>query len=217
MRESPSLPDKPRLRGVSHQIAFFLALVAGGFLVLQAPSPEATFAAGVYATCTACMFGASALYHRLNCTERARQRLRRLDHSAIFLMIAGSYTPVATLALPDSIGSPLLHLLWICTALAIVQKVAWPQAPKAVSVGLYLLIGWIGLPYLPRIAASMGPVALGLILASGLLYTFGALVYALRRPDPFPRTFGYHEIFHALVIAACALHFTAIYPLLIPG
>ena len=204
---------KPALRGVSHQIAFFLALVAGGFLVMQAASREALGASVIYALSMAAMFGVSALYHRRNWDARARAHMRRLDHSAIFLMIAGSYTPVAMLALPQASGSPLLQLLWGLTAVAILQKLIWPHAPKPVSVALYLGIGWIGLPFLPQIAAAMGPIALGLIIASGATYSLGALIYALRRPDPFPRIFGYHEVFHALVIAASALHYAAIVPL----
>jgi hemolysin III len=204
---------KPALRGVSHQIAFFLALVAGGFLIMQAASREALGASVIYALSMAAMFGVSALYHRRNWDARARAHMRRLDHSAIFLMIAGSYTPVAMLALPQASGSPLLQLLWGLTAVAILQKLIWPHAPKPVSVALYLGIGWIGLPFLPQIAAAMGPIALGLIIASGVTYSLGALIYALRRPDPFPRIFGYHEVFHALVIAASALHYAAIVPL----
>ncbi len=214
MRDPSISPVKPALRGVSHQIAFFLALLAGAFLVTRAASLEARGAALVYGLCMAAMFGISALYHRRDWGERARQHMRRLDHSAIFLMIAGSYTPVAALALPSKSGTALLGLMWGLTVLAILQKVLWPQAPKPLSVGIYLLIGWIGVPFLPAIAAAMGPVALGLILASGLFYSVGALIYALRRPDPFPRIFGYHEVFHALVIAASALHFVAIAPLI---
>lgn len=203
---------KPLLRGVSHQIAFYLALLAGLFLVLSASSSQALRAAWIYALCMAAMFGISALYHRRNWGRRARAHMRRLDHSAIFLMIAGSYTPVAMLALPE--GDGLLRLLWGLTGLAILQKVVWPHAPKALSVSLYLAIGWIGVPFLPQIAAHMGPLALGLIVTSGLTYSLGALIYALRRPDPFPRTFGYHEVFHALVIAASAMHYAAIVPLI---
>ncbi len=213
MRDPLPTPSKPVMRGVSHQIAFFVALAAGAFLIFKAASPQELGASLVYVLCMAAMFGVSALYHRRDWGERARTHMRRLDHSAIFLMIAGSYTPVAMLALPQSTGSPLLVLLWALTGLAVLQKLVWPHAPKPLSVSLYLLIGWIGLPYLPQIAAAMGPAALGLILASGLLYSLGALIYALRKPDPFPRFFGYHEVFHALVIAASALHFAAIAPL----
>jgi len=213
MSASPA-PTKPVLRGVSHQLAFFGALGAGVFLVVQATSPEARGAALVYALCMAAMFGISALYHRRTWGEQGRMRMRRLDHSAIFLMIAGSYTPVAALALPESSGHPLLWLMWGLTVLAIAQKLAWPRAPKPLSVALYLAIGWVGLPFLPQIGGAMGAGAIALIVASGVLYSLGALIYAVRRPDPFPRVFGYHEVFHALVIAASMLHFVAIAPLI---
>jgi hemolysin III len=214
MRDLSIPPIKPVLRGVSHAIAFFAALMAGAFLVMHAASPEAQGAALVYGVCMATMFGISALYHRREWGEQARLQMRRLDHSAIFLMIAGSYTPIATLALPESSGSPLLWLMWALTVAAILQKLLWPRAPKPLSVALYLLIGWVGLPFLPQIAAAMGPGAIALIVAGGVIYSLGALIYALRRPDPFPRVFGYHEVFHALVIAASALHFAAIAPLI---
>lgn len=207
-------PAKPLLRGVSHEIAFFAALWAGAFLVLQANSPRAQGAALVYGICMAAMFGISALYHRRNWGERARLHMRRLDHSAIFLMIAGSYTPVAVLALPESSGTSLLWVMWGLTGAAILKKLSWPKAPKLISVGLYLLIGWVGLPFLPAMAAGLGASGLGLLVAGGLLYSIGALIYALRRPDPFPQVFGYHEVFHTLVIAASALHFAAIAPLI---
>ena len=213
MSDPTTPPLKPALRGVSHQLAFFAALMAGAFLIVHAASAEARGAALVYAVCMASMFGISALYHRRNWGERARLQMRRLDHSAIFLMIAGSYTPIASLALPDASGGPLLGLLWALTVAAIGQKLLWPHAPKPLSVSLYLLIGWVGLPFLPQIGAAMGPRAIALIVSGGVIYSLGALIYALRRPDPFPRVFGYHEVFHALVIAASALHFTAIAPL----
>ncbi|MNK70969.1 hemolysin-III related [compost metagenome] len=214
MREFSTPPAKPLLRGVSHQAAFVMALGAGAFLVTHAATVQAMGAAWVYALCMAAMFGISALYHRRTWGERGRQRMRRLDHAGIFLMIAGSYTPVAALALPPSSGSPLLGVMWALTAAAVLQKLFWPHAPKPVSVGLYLAIGWVGLPFLPQIAAAMGPTALALIVAGGVLYSGGALIYALRRPDPFPRIFGYHEVFHALVIVASVLHFAAIAPLI---
>jgi hemolysin III len=214
MRGLSTPPIKPVLRGISHEVAFFAALMAGAFLVMHAASPEARGAALVYGVCMATMFGVSALYHRRNWGEQARLQMRRLDHSAIFLMIAGSYTPIATLALPEASGSPLLWVMWALTVAAILQKMLWPRAPKPLSVALYLLIGWVGLPFLPQIGAAMGPQAIALIVAGGVLYSVGALIYALRRPDPFPRVFGYHEVFHALVVAASALHFAAIAPLI---
>jgi len=214
MRNLSLSPEKPVLRGVSHQFAFFMALGAGAFLVTQAATAQAQGAAWIYGLCMAAMFGASALYHRRNWSELGGSRMRRLDHAGIFLMIAGTYTPVAWLALPPSTGLPLLATMWTLSALAIAQKLFWPRAPRVIRVGLYLVLGWIGVPFLPQIAQVMGPVAIALIVAGGLLYTAGAVIYGLRRPDPFPRVFGYHEVFHALVVAACALHFTAILPLI---
>lgn len=203
-------PEKPRFRGVSHRAAFFASLGAGPMLVAAAGSVQAAIAATVYALTLAAMFGVSALYHLPNWGDRARLLMRRLDHSAIFLVIAGSYTPICLIALKDGVGPWLLGLMWFGALLGVARAVFWSHAPKAISALFYVLLGCVVIPFLPRTAAVLSPVATGLLIAGGLLYLVGAVVYATRRPDPAPKIFGYHEVFHALTIVASICHFIAI-------
>lgn len=205
-----SHPEKPLLRGVSHQVTFFVALMAGGMLVLATHGLRAMAAIAVYALSLATMFGISALYHRKNWQPAARQVMRRLDHSAIFLLIAGTYTPVCMLLLERGVGTLLLGLVWGGALLGIGQSVFWVNAPKAVSASIYVTFGCLVIPFLPQTTAALGGVRLALIAGGGALYALGAVVYALKRPNPWPSVFGYHEIFHALVIAASVAHFAAI-------
>lgn len=204
------MPDKPRLRGVSHRAAFFASLGAGPMLVAAAGNVQAATAATIYALTLAAMFGVSALYHLPTWSERARSFMRRLDHSAIFLVIAGSYTPICLVALNDGVGFWLLGLVWAGALLGVARAVFWSHAPKAISALFYVLLGCVVIPFLPRTAAVLSPLASGLLVAGGLLYLVGAVVYATRRPDPAPRVFGYHEVFHALTIVASICHFIAI-------
>jgi hemolysin III len=201
---------KPRLRGVSHFWAFFVALVAGGVLVAAAPDGRATLAAAIYATSLAALFGISALYHRVDWRPAARRWMRRLDHSAIFLLIAGTVTPFALLVLEGTLATALLIAVWTGAAAGIVVELFWFDAPKWVTAIVYLGVGWIGAIGYPAIIAEAGIAAGALIAIGGVLYTAGAVIYARQRPDPNPAVFGYHEIFHALVIAAAAAHFAAV-------
>ncbi len=213
MKSNPSSPAgvaaKPLLRGVSHEIAAFAALAAWIALAAAAASPRGRAAANVYGGSLFALFLVSALYHRRNWPPRARAWMRRLDHSAIFLLVAGTYTPLCLL-LPPSSGLPLLALVWGGAALGIVQSVLWIHAPKPLVAAIYVALGWAVLPVLPTLRAVLGTPALALLGAGGAAYTLGAVIYAARRPDPFPRVFGYHEVFHALVIAAAALHYAVI-------
>ncbi len=202
--------DKPRLRGVSHQIAFFAAMGAGLVLVTVASGFPATVSLAVYASSLALMFGVSALYHRPRWSPAARRLMRRVDHSAIWFLIAGTYTPICVLILGAETGSRLLVLAWVAAAAGVAKSIFWSDAPKPVTAGLYLLLGWAFVPYLPEVMGALGRLDLSLIAAGGLFYTVGAIVYALRTPDPFPAVFGYHEVFHALVVVASACHFVAI-------
>jgi hemolysin III len=203
--------QKPRLRGVSHQWAFFASLVAGGALVLAAPTPRATIAAAIYAASLSALLGVSALYHRVNWVRPAVRRwMRRLDHSMIFLLIAGTTTPFCLLVLNGTLAEALLIAVWAGAAAGIVVEMIWVEAPKWVSVIVYLSVGWIGAIGYPAIIVTAGIGAGILIALGGALYTAGAVVYARQRPDPRPATFGYHEIFHVLVIAAAIAHFAAI-------
>jgi hemolysin III len=208
-------PAKPLLRGVSHEIAAFVAVAAWIALAALAPSTRGRAAANVYGASLFSLFFVSALYHRKNWPPRARAWMRRLDHSAIFLLIAGTYTPVCLL-LPPATGLPLLAIAWGGAALGIVQSILWVHAPKPIVAAIYVALGWAVLPALPTIGTLLGPAALALLAVGGAAYTLGAVIYAARRPDPFPRVFGYHEVFHALVIAAAACHF-AVVALAVPG
>jgi hemolysin III len=203
--------QKPRLRGVSHEWAFFLSLGAGGALVIAAPTARATLAVAIYAASLSALLGVSALYHRVTWRRpEIRRWMRRLDHSMIFLLIAGTVTPFAVLVLDGPWASTLLVAVWAGAAAGIVVELIWVDAPKWATTAVYLSVGWIGLLGFPGIVVNAGLGAGALIAVGGLLYTVGAIVYARQRPDPNPAVFGYHEIFHLLVIAAAAAHFAAI-------
>ena len=209
---------KPRLRGVSHQWAFFVSVATGVALVLAAPSGRATAAAAIYAVSVAGLFGASALYHRINwSTVGARRWMRRLDHSMIFLLIAGTYTPFAVLALDGPLATAILIVVWAAALGGIVLKLAWIDAPKWLIALIYVAIGWVALAAFPQLLSKLGVTATAMVAAGGLLYTVGAIVYARRRPDPVPTVFGYHEIFHALVILAAALQYAVVAFWVLPG
>jgi hemolysin III len=203
--------SKPRLRGVSHEWAFFISLAAGAALVLTAPSGRAAAVAAIYAGSLSALLGVSALYHRINWRRpEIRRWMRRLDHSMIFLLIAGTVTPFAVLVLGGGLGNALLIAVWAGAAAGIVVEMVWVEAPKSVAVIVYLAVGWIGALGFPAIVIKAGLGAGILIAVGGILYTAGAVIYARQRPDPNPAVFGYHEVFHALVIAAAAAHFAAV-------
>jgi hemolysin III len=202
-------PRKPLLRGVSHELAAGAALVGWILLAARAASTAAAVAAHVYGASLFALFAVSAAYHRPNWPPRARAVMRRLDHSAIFLLIAGTYTPMCLL-LGGTTGWTLLAAVWVGAALGVLQSVFWAKAPKWLVAALAVALGWAVVPTLPTLWAALGGGALSLLLAGGLAYTAGAVVYARRRPDPFPRVFGYHEVFHALVIAAAVCHYAVV-------
>jgi hemolysin III len=202
---------KPKFRGVLHQWAFFVSVVAGAALVMSAPGGRATLATGIYAFTVAGLFGVSAIYHRVNWVSAAARRwMRRLDHSMIFLLIAGTYTPFALLALHGALATAILVVVWAGALGGIVLNLVWIDAPKWVTALVYVALGWVAVIAFPSLFDNLGVTPTILVAAGGVLYTLGALVYALRRPDPAPAIFGYHEIFHALVIAAAALQFVVI-------
>ena len=209
---------KPRLRGVSHEWAFFVAVVAGAILVIAAPEGKAQLAAAIYAGSLALLLGTSALYHRVNWKRPgARRWMRRLDHSMIFLLIAGTLTPFALLVMEGPFATALLIAVWSGAAAGIVVELIWVDAPKWVAVIVYLAVGWIGALGFPAILIEAGIGAAILIAVGGVLYTAGAIVYARQSPDPRPAVFGYHEVFHALVIAAAVTHFAAVAIYAIPA
>ena len=201
---------KPRLRGVSHQYAFFVALAAGAALVAAARGAQATLAVAVYALSLCAMFGASALYHRVDWPPRTRRWMRRLDHSMIFVLIAGTYTPFMAVVLGGDLGVTLLVVVWGGAVAGVVLTLLWPEAPRWLVVAVCIALGWIAVGALPEVGDRVGAMAVVLLGAGGLLYTVGAVVYAVRRPDPAPTVFGYHEIFHVFVIAAALAHFVAV-------
>jgi hemolysin III len=208
---APSGPPrlKPLLRGWSHRVAFFVAILAGGLLLAQTSSSRSRGACLTYVTALVVLFGVSALYHRPMWRPRVRSWLGRLDHSAIFLMIAGTYTPFSHALSPGS-GATLFCLAWFGAGLGSLVAILWPKAPKPIVTATYLTLGWMSVWFLPELERALGPWVLAWIVGGGLLYTLGALAYALRRPDPWPAVFGYHEIFHAFVIAAAICHFVAV-------
>jgi len=202
---------KPRLRGVSHQWAFFVSVGTGIALVLAAPAGRATLAATIYAVSVAGLFGASALYHRVSWTSAgARRWMRRLDHAMIFLLIAGTYTPFALLALHGALAAVILVVMWSAALAGIVLNLLWSDAPKWLVASIYVALGWVGLSAFPQMLARIGVTATVMVGLGGVLYTIGAVVYARRRPDPVPAVFGYHEIFHALVILAAAVQYAVV-------
>src|SRR6266511_3971849 len=201
---------KPRLRGVSHQYAFFAAMAAGAALVVLARGAEARVAVAVYALSLCAMFGASALYHRIDWPPRPRAWLRRLDHSMIYVLVAGTYTPFALLVLAPALGWAILGVVWAGALAGVVLSLAWIDKPRWLTSVLYVALGWVAVIALPQLWDRAGAVAVALLATGGVLYTLGAVVYARQRPDPAPRFFGYHEVFHVLVIAAAAAQFAAV-------
>lgn len=209
---------KPRLRGVTHQWAFFVSLALGAALVLSAPSGSGTVAAAIYAACVAILFGSSALYHRVTWRSAvARRWMRRLDHSAIFLLIAGSYTPFALLVIDGALADVILVVIWSGAALGIFLKLIWIDAPKWLVTLIYVALGWVIVVAAPDLFQELGVTAASIVALGGVLYTAGAVVYALRRPDPVPDVFGYHEVFHVLVILAAGLQYAVIAFWVLPG
>ena len=202
-------PVKPRLRGVFHQIGFFVAAVLAIPLIWTAEPGRARTSAIVFSACLAGCFGISALYHRPTWSPRVRPWLRRLDHAGVYLLIAGTYTPFGLLVLSRNWAIPVLAVVWSGAAIAILLKVFWVGAPKWLAAVLGLALGWAGVSATSQFL-KLPVLALLLIAAGGLFYSVGAVIYARGRPDPRPRTFGYHELFHVLTLAAAACQYAAI-------
>jgi hemolysin III len=204
-------PPKPLLRGVFHQWAFVAAIAAGVTLAVLADGGRERVAVVIYAASLAGMFGASALYHRGPWKSAAVLAwMRRLDHSGIFLLIAGTYTPFALLVLDGRLAKVLLVLVWAGAAGGLVLNLLWIDAPGWVAAGVYLTLGWIGVLAVPQFFSEAGVAWATLMMVGGGLYTLGAIAYALRKPDPWPTVFGFHELFHVLVIAAATVQFIGV-------
>ncbi len=205
-----ALPVKPRLRGVSHEYAFFVSLGCGIALIAVASDARTRLAATIYAAAVSTLLGTSALYHRVTWRPRARRWMRRLDHSMIFVLIAGTYTPVALIALKGSLATTILVVLWLGAVGGVVFKLLWIDAPKWLFAAVYVVLGLVTAAVFGELPAAIGWLGAAGLAAGGLLYVLGAVVYASGRPNPWPRVFGYHEVFHALVLAAATLHYAVI-------
>jgi hemolysin III len=208
------MPPRPVLRGVSHLVAAILAPFALVVLLLVAASPRAYVGGTIFGSALILLFGTSAAYHLLP-WRPVKAVLKRVDHATIFVFIAATYTPFCLNVLGDAWGIPLLAAVWSCAVLGAALKVAWPEAPRWLGVGLYLGVGWLAVVVAWPFAQRAPEVLPGLVTA-GILFSLGSLVYALRRPDPFPRVFGYHEIFHLLVIAGVAISYGLIAGYVLP-
>ena len=207
--------SKPRLRGVFHEWGFYAALAVGPAAIVTADPGRGRAAAAIFSACVAACFGASALYHRPNWKPRARAWLARLDHAGVYLLIAGSYAPFGLLVLSAGWAVPVLAVVWGGALLAILLKLFWVRSPKWVSATLGLALGWAGAAAFSQLL-KLPPAALALVVVAGLLYTAGAVVYVLRRPDPAPDVFGYHELFHVLTVAAVAVEYVAVVFFVLP-
>jgi len=206
----PAAPVKPRLRGVFHEYAFFVSVACGIALVIAASDGRARVAATIYAFAVSALLGTSALYHRVTWRPQVRRWMRRLDHSMIFVLIAGTYTPVALLALKGALAQTILIVVWAGALGGVIFKLAWIDAPKWLFALVYIALGWVSAAIFGELPAAIGWLGVAGLAAGGLLYTIGAVVYASERPNPFPKVFGYHEVFHVLVIVAAALHYAVI-------
>jgi hemolysin III len=207
----------PRLRGVSHAIAFVLALAAAATIVLVAPGGRATVAVTIYGAGLAALFGGSTLYHRWPGPTRFKPALQRLDRSTIFVFIAASYTPIALIVLHGALALVILTVAWAGAAAGVAFSAGWVNAPAPARAACYLALGWVALIALPQLIGELSVAPLVLLSVAGVLYTIGAVIYARQRPNPWPRTFGFHEIFHALVITAAASQYLAVIGWMLPA
>jgi len=209
--------DIPRLRGLSHAYAFWLALLAAAGLVLLTPGGTPRAAAAVYGLGLCALFGGSGLYHRWRWNPAWRPWLRRVDHSNIYLFIAASYTPVGLLVLSGTTQVVVLVTVWTGALAGVTLSIAWVNAPRALCAVCYCALGWVAVVAFPQLHAALPGVCLALIGLGGVLYTVGAIVFALGRPNPWPRVFGFHEIFHVFVILAAVAHFVAMAGWVVPS
>jgi hemolysin III len=213
----PDLEPKPSLRGRFHQVAFFVAVPAGVTLITLAHTATARTAAAVYAGSLAALYGVSSAYHRLRWPPKMRAWMKRADHSMIYVLIAGTTTPFAVLALRPPWSFVLLLMVWMGAALGIALKVVRVDGFAVLTGTLYIVLGWSTLVFAPQMIHRMSAPGVALVVLGGLLYTGGAIVLLRRRPDPAPATFGYHEIWHSCVVAASACHYVAVLLLVLPA
>jgi hemolysin III len=203
-------PAKPRLRGVSHEIMAFVSPVLGVVLFAIAGTASVRWAIVVYTAGLTAMYTTSACYHRGHWSTATGVRLRRLDHSMIMVAIAATYTPIAVAGLNVHSARVLLVLVWSLTVVGVVAQMLWLHAPRWLVAALYIAIGWTALAFSPTLWRDLGAITCALLVLGGIVYSIGAVVYSTRRPDPAPAVFGFHEVFHVLVVAAGLLFYAAI-------
>lgn len=207
-------PQKPLLRGRFHEAAAFVSLGAGAMLVARSHGSRELWASSFYALALFTMLGVSALYHRIPWNSKSRSLMKRFDHATIFGLIAGTSTAIFSLALPEETANMPVMAVWVASFAGMIQVLFWITAPKWISAAIYILTGWLAYPYLAELRGSIGLMGIWLIFSGGVIYSLGALVYAFKIPNPWPKFFGYHEIFHTAVVVAAILHFIVVYQLL---
>lgn len=207
--------QKPIFRGYIHQEAFFICIGACALLIAKSTTRTAFIASVIYSLGLLILFGISAYYHRPHWQPVQRAIMKRLDHSGIFIQIAGTFTPICLLALPEASGFKLLVIIWSFAFVGVLQSIFWVKAPKYVTAILYVIMGWIALPYLSEMKQALGLNQLILLISGGVVFTIGAVFYATRKPILFPNTFGYHELFHLFTVIGALLHFIVIYQLIV--
>jgi hemolysin III len=203
-------PPRPLMRGTLHLAAALIAPAGLVLMLVLAASPRGYVGAAIFGASLIICYSVSATYHLVPWSQLLRRVMKRLDHAMIFALIAGTYTPFCLLTLDNAWGIPVLAVVWSFAGMGMLLKIAWPDAPRWLSVTLYLGVGWLALVASWPLARSMSLTPLLLLLLGGVLYSIGAMVYAARRPDPYPRVFGYHEVFHALVVTAGLIHFSVV-------
>jgi hemolysin III len=217
MVDAAVLQQRPLLRGIFHHYAA-IAAVAGMALLLYLADSAAAYVGGtIFAVSLILLYGNSAVYHRVTWSPTLRSLFRRLDHSMIFVLTGGTYTPLCLIVLNTAWGISVLSVIWALAGAGIVMNVAWPAAPKWLRIGLYATLGWLALVPAVAVVSQLAPGALALLALGGVMYTVGGMVYGLRRPDPWPRVLGYHEVFHLLVILGSVLHYSMIAVYVLPG
>ena len=217
MANGASGEPRPLLRGTLHLAAAVLAPIGLVVLLLIADSPRRYVGASIYATSMLLLYASSASYHLVPWSVRLRRVMKRIDHSMIFVLIAGTYTPFFLIVLDYTWGIPMLTAVWLLAAGGVLLKVLHPDAPRWLGVGLYIGLGWIGIVPATQVIPALPAGALALLIVGGLLYSGGAFIYGSRRPNPFPRVFGFHEVFHLLVVAGSVIHFIVVAVYLMPS
>jgi hemolysin III len=206
--------QKPKLRGYIHQEAFFVAMGASILLIAKSTGERAIVASVIYSAGLLFLFGCSAIYHRFHWQPKMRSFIQRFDHSAIFIFIASTTTPVAMFALPPEMGHRLLITIWTAAFIGTVQSILWVGVPKWVMALLCVITGWLSFPYMAEFGKVLSPGKISLLISGGVIYSVGAIFYAMKKPSLWPNYFGYHELFHLCTIVAASFHFSVIYQLI---